>query len=34
MAATWIFIAAVGFFAARRPLLGIFCLIVAALAAV
>jgi uncharacterized protein (DUF2062 family) len=34
MSATWIFISAVGCFAARRPFLGIFCLIVAALAAV
>jgi hypothetical protein len=30
----WWAIAAVGCFAARRPLLGVFCLIVAALAAV
>jgi hypothetical protein len=34
MSATWIFLAAVGCFAARRPLLGVFCLIVAALATV
>jgi hypothetical protein len=34
VSATWLFLGAIACFAARHPVLGVFCLIVAALAAV